>query len=100
MLINFLPLKRGRGLLEGGVVFERVGCNRGFMVRLQNEKVKSFRNLCLSTEDNILSNSENKPRGLYFSKAVFEWLIFGGLIFGGAYLWREICVSKSVEVPL
>ena len=37
------------------------------------------------------SRRENKPRGLYFSKAVFE-----GLIFGGAYLRREICVSKSI----
>ena len=33
----------------------------------------------------------NKPRGLYFSKALFE-----GLNFGGAHLWREICVSKSI----
>ena len=33
------------------------------------------------------ANSENKPRGLYFSKALFE-----GLIFGGAYVRREICV--------
>ena len=31
------------------------------------------------------------PQGLYFSKALFERLIFGG-----AYLWREICVSKSI----
>ena len=31
------------------------------------------------------------PRGLYFSKALFE-----GLIFGGAYLRREICVAKSI----
>ena len=43
----------------------------------------------------ILQNSENKPRGLYFSKAVFE-----GLIFGGAYLWREICVPKSIGLAL
>ena len=28
--------------------------------------------------------------GLYFSKALFE-----GFIFGGAYLWRQICISKS-----
>ena len=40
-------------------------------------------------------NSENKPWGLYFSKALFE-----GLIFGGAYLWREICVSKSIGLAL
>ena len=32
-------------------------------------------------------NSENKARGLYFSKALFE-----GVIFGEAYVWREICV--------
>ena len=37
----------------------------------------------------------NKPRGLYFSKALFE-----GLIFGGAYLRREICVSKSIGLTL
>ena len=32
-----------------------------------------------------------KPRGLYFSKALFE-----GLIFGGAYIGREISVTKSI----
>ena len=36
-------------------------------------------------------HSENKPQSLYFSKALFE-----GFIFGGAYLWREICISKSI----
>ena len=35
-------------------------------------------------------NSENKHQGLYFSKAFFEVLIFGG-----SYIGREICVSKS-----
>ena len=45
----------------------------------------------------IPQNSEikNKPRGLYFSKALYEWLIFGG-----AYLKREICVSKSIGLAL
>ena len=33
--------------------------------------------------------------GLYFSKTLFE-----GLIFGGAYLCREICVSKSIGLAL
>ena len=32
---------------------------------------------------------------LYFSKILFE-----GLIFRGAYLWREICVSKSIWLVL
>ena len=34
-------------------------------------------------------------RGLCFSTALFE-----GLIFGGAYLWREISVSKSIGLAL
>ena len=33
--------------------------------------------------------------GLYFSKALFK-----GPIFGGAYLRREICVSKSTGLAL
>ena len=36
-------------------------------------------------------NSENRPQGLYFSKALFE-----GLVFRGALLRREICISKSI----
>ena len=32
--------------------------------------------------------------GLYFSK-----VFFGGLIMGGAYVRREICVSKSQILP-
>ena len=43
----------------------------------------------------ITVKSENKPRGLYFSKAVFE-----GLIFAGAYLRRETFVSKSIGLAL
>ena len=43
----------------------------------------------------IPQNSENNPQGSYFSKALFE-----GLIFGGAYLQREICVSKSIGLTL
>ena len=40
-------------------------------------------------------NSEDKPRGLYFSKALFE-----GLMFGGAYIRIEVCttVSKSARL--
>jgi len=34
------------------------------------------------------------------SKALFEGLILEGLIFGGAYLRREICVSKSIRLAL
>ena len=38
-----------------------------------------------------LTINYRKIRGLYFSKALFE-----GLIFGGAYVRRKICVSKSI----
>ena len=35
-----------------------------------------------------------------FSKALFEGLMLEGLIFGGAYLRREICVSKSIGLAI
>ena len=38
-----------------------------------------------------LENSENKPRGLYFSKALFE-----GLIFGGAYIRRGLSMEGNL----
>ena len=46
---------------------------------------------------------KNKPRGLYFSKALFEGLIFGGVIFGGAYLrfkidWDSVIVGRKFTV--
>ena len=38
---------------------------------------------------------------LYFLKALFQGLIFGGgYIFGEAYLWSEISVSKSIGLAL
>ena len=40
----------------------------------------------------IPSNSENKPRGLYFSKALFE-----GLMFGGAYVRRGLCTEGNLS---
>ena len=46
------------------------------------------------------SSSENKPGGLYFSKALFEGLIFGGAYIRRVYLRREICVSKSIGLTL
>ena len=38
-------------------------------------------------------NSESKPWGLYFSKAIFE-----GLIFGGAYVWRGLCTEGNLRL--
>ena len=39
------------------------------------------------------------PWGLYFSKALFEGIVFGGA-YEGAYLRREICISKSIGLAL
>ena len=39
--------------------------------------------------------------GAYIFQRPFLWGLFlEGLIFGGAYLWREICVSKSIGLAL
>ena len=39
--------------------------------------------------------------GAYILKRPFlRGLFLEGLIFGGAYLWREICVSKLIELAL
>ena len=41
------------------------------------------------------TNSENKPRGLYFSKALFE-----GLIFGGTYIWRGLSTEGNLRFKI
>ena len=40
-------------------------------------------------------NTENKPRGLYFSKALFE-----GLIFGGACIRRGLCMEGNLHLKI
>ena len=43
----------------------------------------------------ILQNSKNKSRGLYFSKALFE-----GLIFGGAYIQRGLSTEGNLRFKI
>ena len=43
----------------------------------------------------IPQNSENQPRGLYFSKALFE-----GLIFGGAYNRRGLSMEGNLRFKI
>ena len=50
---------------------------------------------CRSTAVDIPKNSENKPRGLYFSKALFE-----GLIFGGAYIRRGLSMEGNLRLKI
>ena len=48
----------------------------------------------------IIVNSENKPRGLYFQRPILRGLFQEGLMLGGAYMRREICVSKSARLKM
>ena len=43
----------------------------------------------------IPQNSKNKPWGLYFSKALFE-----GLIFGGAYIRRGLSTEGNLPFKI
>ena len=43
-------------------------------------------------------NSENKPRGLYFSKALFEGLTFGPLV--GRKFMSVICTKFLLKLAI
>ena len=53
------------------------------------------RNALCSSRVNIQHNSENKPRGLYFAKALFE-----GLIFGGAFIRRGLSTEGNLRFKI
>ena len=40
------------------------------------------------------------PGAYIFPRPFLRGLFLEGLIFGGAYLWTEICVSKSIRLAL
>ena len=40
------------------------------------------------------------PGAYIFQRPFLRGLFLEGLIFGGTYLWREICVSKSIGLAL
>ena len=48
----------------------------------------------------ILQNSEISPGAYIFQRPFLRGLFLEGLIFGGAYLHREICISKSIGLAL
>ena len=47
------------------------------------------------SREEVLQNFENKPWGLYFSKALFE-----GLIFGGAYIQRGLSTEGNLRFKI
>ena len=40
------------------------------------------------------------PSAYIFQRPFLRGLFLEGLILGGAYLWKEICVSKSIGLAL
>ena len=84
-----MPFLRGlflEGLIFGGAslvsLFSRFKIDRASLI-----VGRKFTVFALTTV-----NSENKPRDLYFSKALFE-----GLIFGGASLRREFAFTNRLD---
>ena len=53
--------------------------------------LKNFKGLQLEVPE----NSENKPRGLYYSKALFE-----GVSFGGAYIRRGLSTEGNLRFEI
>ena len=65
-------------------------------VRMKNLLLNPHRHFFwLISFKNTVKFQKISHRGLCFSKA-----LFGGLIFGGAYLQREICISKAIRQAL
>ena len=49
----------------------------------------------------IFASLVNISPGAYiFQRPFLRGIFLEGLIFGGVYLWREICVSTSIELTL
>ena len=66
-----------------------VFCVRSFIVLKGCKKKKN------KTKKHIPQNSENKPGGLYFSKALFE-----GLICGAAYIRRGLSKEENLRFKI
>ena len=62
--------------------------------------VKYYGNLGRNLGKNRAKNYSKIPKispGTYiFQNPFLSGLFLEGLIFGGAYLWREVCVSKPI----
>ena len=43
---------------------------------------------------------KKSPGAYIFQRPFLRGLFLEGLIFGGDYLWREICVSNSIRLAL
>ena len=64
-------------------------------VKLYNERGVLLVKPLLTAIGKLPYNSENKPQGLYFTKALFE-----GLIFGGAYVRRGLSTEENLRFKI
>ena len=82
-------LDKAKPNVLGSIVFMlgRIKCTRG---NSGNSLVIKTSNWLLSAYQDTVK-PENKPQGLYFSKALFE-----GLIFRGAYIWRGLSTERNL----
>ena len=54
--------------------------------------------MLLSQQEEYRRNPIISPWLLFVQKAFLRGLFSGELIFGGAYYWREFCISKWVKL--
>ena len=81
---------------------KRIGYSlHGYLIRKRVVRVKKLKSASTgghcnghASKQNTV-NSENKPRGLYFSKALFE-----GLIFGRAYIRRGLTTEGNLRFQI
>ena len=71
--------------------------NRRNLLKLSREFVICIRLKCFRNYRKIPKIS---PGAYMFQRPSLRGLFLEGLIFGGAYLRREICVSKSIGLAL
>ena len=61
---------------------------------------KIYVNCYLTFEQHSVKIPKIRPGTYIFQRPFLRGLFLEGLIFKGAYLWREICVSKSIGLAL
>ena len=92
LLTPFFPQKRTIEKLKDKLDRETEKFNKE---RLDRETEVSLANYI-----NYRKIPKISPGAYIFQRPFLRGLVLEGLIFGGTYLWREICVSKSFGLAL
>ena len=67
---------------------------------ISDQKGTTLVNTCKTFKRKYRKIPKISPGAYIFQRPFLRGLFLEGLIFGGAYLWREICVSKSIGLAL